>query len=160
MSSPSQQAETGLAQRFEALIRVSQAIGAHRDPKQLLGALAIELRRVVEFDGLVIAKYDKLTGKISWHSIEISGRPGVVFPPDFPPEETISKWVYDHQKPVVISSIDRETRFPRMIEFLRREGIQSLCSLPLTTVHRPLGTIGLARISHQLLAKGRPSWHN
>ena len=144
MSSPSQpQADSSLAQRFEALIRVSQTIGAHRDPKQLLGALAIELRRVVEFDGLVIAKYDKLTGKISWHSIEISGRPGVVFPPDFPPEETISKWVYDNQQPVVISSIDQETRFPRMIEFLRTEGIQSICSLPLTTVHRQLGTIGL-----------------
>ena len=144
MSSPSQpQADSGLAQRFEALIRVSQTIGAHRDPKQLLGALAIELRRVVEFDGLVIAKYDKLTGKISWHSIEISGRPGVVFPSDFPPEETISKWVYDNQQPVVISSIDQETRFPRMIEFLRTQGIQSICSLPLTTVHRQLGTIGL-----------------
>src|SRR6202140_5191815 len=144
MSSPSQpQTESRLAQRFEALIRVSQTIGAHRDPKQLLGALAIELRRVVDFDGLVIAKYDKLTGKMSWNSIEISGRPGVVFPPNFPPEETISKWVYDHQQPVVISSIDRETRFPLMIEFLREQGIQSLCSLPLTTVHRQLGPIGL-----------------
>jgi formate hydrogenlyase transcriptional activator len=144
MSSPSPPpAESGLAQRFEALIRVSQAIGAHRDPKQLLGALAIELHRVVEFDGLVIAKYDKLTDKMSWHVIEISGQPGVVFPSDFPPEETISKWVYDHQQPVVISSIDQEPRFPRMIEFLREQGIQSLCSLPLTTVHRQLGTIGL-----------------
>jgi formate hydrogenlyase transcriptional activator len=144
MSSPSQPAaESGLTQRFEALIRVSQAIGAHRDPKQLFAALAIELHRVVEFDGLVIAEYDRVTGKISWHSIEISGRPGVVFPSDIPPEETITKWVYDHQQAVVISSVDQETRFPRMIEFLRKEGIQSLCSLPLTTVHRQLGSIGV-----------------
>ena len=85
MTSPSQSVETGLAQRFEALIRVSQTIGAHRDPKQLLGALAIELRRVVEFDGLVIAKYDKVTGKMSWHSIEISGRPGWCSHPTFRP---------------------------------------------------------------------------
>ena len=150
MSSPSQpRAESGLAERFEALIRVSQAIGAHRDPKQLLAALAVELHRVVEFDGLVIAKYDKAAGKMSWHSIEISGAPAVVFPPDFPPEETISKWVYDHQQPLMIPSIDQETRFPRMIEFLRNQGIQSLCSLPLTTVHRQLGTIGLgSRHSH------------
>src|SRR5579863_3479063 len=125
MSSPLQQVESGLAQRFEALIRVSQAIGAHRDPKQLFAALAIELHRVVEFDGLVIAQYDRVTGRISWHSLEISGRPGVVIPPDFPAEETISKWVFDHQQPLVISSIDQETRFPRMIEFLRSEGIQS-----------------------------------
>jgi formate hydrogenlyase transcriptional activator len=139
MSSPSQPlADAGLARRFEALIRVSQAISAHRDPKQLLGALAIELQRVVEFDGLVIAKYDKAAGKMSWHSIEISGRPQVVFPPDFPPEETISKWVYDNQQPVVIPSMDEESRFPRMLEFLKGEGIQSLCSLPLTTVHRQL----------------------
>jgi formate hydrogenlyase transcriptional activator len=143
MSSPFQQAESRLAQRFEALIRVSQAIGAHRDPKQLFAALAIELHRVVDFDGLVIARYDKATGKMSWHSLEISGRPGVTFPPDFPAEETISKWVYDHQQPLVISSIEQEMRFPRMTEFLRKEGIQSLCSLPLTTVHRRLGSIGV-----------------
>ena len=48
--------------RYEALIRVSQAIGAHRDPKDLFRAMATELRRVVPFDGMVITQYDEEIG--------------------------------------------------------------------------------------------------
>jgi hypothetical protein len=41
-----------LSDRYEALIRVSQAIGAHRDPQDLFRAMATELRRVIQFDGM------------------------------------------------------------------------------------------------------------
>ena len=48
-----------LSDRYEALIRVSQAIGAHRDPQDLFRAMATELRRVIQFDGIVVAQYDE-----------------------------------------------------------------------------------------------------
>jgi hypothetical protein len=35
--------------RFATLVRVSQAIAAYRDPKELFGALVNELHRVVQF---------------------------------------------------------------------------------------------------------------
>ena len=40
-----------LSDRYEALIRVSQAIGSHRDPNDLFRALATELRQVIRYDG-------------------------------------------------------------------------------------------------------------
>jgi formate hydrogenlyase transcriptional activator len=43
---------------------------------------------------------------------------------------------------LVIPAVNEETRFPASIKFLR-DGIRSICALPLTTVHRRLGALGL-----------------
>src|SRR5262252_8950382 len=106
------------AERYEALIRVSQAIGAHHDPKDLFRAMATELHRVVQFDGIVVAQYDAASNEILWSACEVCSQQGPISPPESPAAETITKWVYDRQEPLVIPSLERETRFPKMIEFL------------------------------------------
>jgi len=131
-------------ERYQALIRVSQAIGAFRDPKDLFPAMVKELHRVVQFDGIVVAQYDEASNEILWNACEVCSQQGPASPPDIPADETITKWVYKRQEPLVIPSLDREVRFPRMIAFLREKGFQSLCALPLTTVHRPIGSIAVA----------------
>jgi formate hydrogenlyase transcriptional activator len=133
-----------LSQRYEALIRVSQAIGAHREPKDLFRAMATELHRVVQFDGIVVAQYDEASNEVLWNACEVCSQQGPVSPPDIPADETITKWVYERQEPLVIPSLDQETRFPRMIAFLKEKGFQSVCALPLTTVHRRIGSIAVA----------------
>src|SRR5436190_16533525 len=99
-----------LSERYEALIRVSQAIGAHRDPKDLFGALATEMHRVVQFDGIVVTQYDEASNEILWRACEVCGQDGPASPPDIPNDETITKWVYERQEPLVIPSVARETR--------------------------------------------------
>lgn len=42
--------------------------------------------------------------------------------------------------------VDREIRFPRMTKWLKECGIQSVCALPLTTVHRRIGILALGSI--------------
>src|SRR5437667_10592666 len=83
-----------LSERYEAWIRVSQAIGAHRDPKELFRAMATELHRVVQFDGIVVAQYDEASNDILWTACEVCSQQGPVSPPDIPADETITKWVY------------------------------------------------------------------
>jgi formate hydrogenlyase transcriptional activator len=133
-----------LSDRYEALIRVSQAIGAHRDPGDLFRAMATELRRVIQFDGIVVAQYDEASNEVVWHTCQLCDDEGPVSPPRTPPEETITKWVYDRQEPLVIPSLRQETRFPGMMAFLQNRGFESVCALPLTTVHRRIGSIGVA----------------
>ena len=133
-----------LSERYEALIRVSQAIGAHRDPKDLFRAMAKELHRVVQFDGIVVAQYDEASNEIIWNACEVCSHQGPVAGPDIPADETITKWVYERQEPLVIPALDQETRFPRMMAFLQEKGFQSICALPLTTVHRRVGSIAVA----------------
>src|SRR3954454_19331153 len=80
-----------LSQRYEALIRVSQAIGVHRDPNDLFRAMATELRRVVQFDGIVVSQYDEAANEILWKACEVCKEQGPVSIPDVPANETITK---------------------------------------------------------------------
>jgi formate hydrogenlyase transcriptional activator len=127
--------------RYEALFRVSRTIGAHRDPTELFRSLANELRSVIEFDVLYCTQYDPAGEKPSVCVLETPVRRLPL--PVLEPRETLTAWVYEHQKPLIIPFLERETRFPRVTALLEREGIRSLCALPLRTAHRRLGCFGI-----------------
>jgi formate hydrogenlyase transcriptional activator len=128
--------------RYEALLRVLLMLTAQRDPQALLRVLANELHQVVVFDSICIMLYDAATHTIRCHILEVVNRSDVVPPADLPLEETLTWWVYQHQQPLVIPDVSSEARFPRMMTLLQAYGIQSICELPLTTVHRRLGSLG------------------
>ncbi len=147
-ATPKLDSEQSVAGRYEALFRVSQAISAHRDPKELFRALATELGKVVQFEGIGVVQYDDAGNKVKWHlGVKCPQSEGSPYP-ELPPEETITWWVYQNQELFVTNSTDRETRFPRMIEQLKGFGVQSACMLPLTTAHRRLGCL--------IVGSGRP----
>ena len=56
--------------RYEALIRVSQAIGVHRDPAELFKVLSDELRNVIKFDSIGVVQYDEAGNEIAWRLAE------------------------------------------------------------------------------------------
>jgi formate hydrogenlyase transcriptional activator len=129
--------------RYEALIRVSQAIAAHRDSEELFNVLRTELGSVVKFDSIGIIQYDEAGNEIAWHLAEkckeMRDRPCE----DIPREETITWWVYENQQAVVIPCVDRETRFRKALNAVKACGMLSGCAFPLTTVHRRLGVLFL-----------------
>jgi len=129
--------------RYEALIRVSQAIAAHRDSEELFSVLRKELGSVVKFDSIGIIQYDEAGNEIAWHLAEkckeMRDRPCE----DIPREETITWWVYENQQAVVIPCVDRETRFRKALNAVKACGMLSGCAFPLTTVHRRLGVLFL-----------------
>src|ERR1700688_1097067 len=127
--------------RYEALLRVSRTIGAHRDPSELFQSLVRELRGVVEFDVLYCVQYNPAGERPAFCVLETPARR--IPCPEFEPEETLTAWVYEHQKPLIIPFLERETRFPRVTALLESEGIRSLCALPLRTAHRWLGCFGV-----------------
>src|ERR1700740_3268981 len=136
-----EQPELSVAARYETLIRVSQAVGIHREPKKLFDVLVGELRRVVEFDGFGVSQYDESTGKIHWHVSVRSKEKDVVLPSECSQKKSMTCWVYEHQQPIIIRDVDDETRFPDTIAQLRKYCIRSVCMLPLTTVHRRIGSM-------------------
>jgi PAS domain S-box-containing protein len=139
MAGAKEEADSGV---FDALSRVSRAIGAYREPKELFRALANELRHAANFDFVALFLYDEASGTISNPVLETIDGPGFAIPDGFPARETITWWVYHNQAPVVIASREQETRFPRMMEAFREYGVHSACILPLTTAHRRLGSLG------------------
>jgi len=133
-------AGTAATERYESLFRVSQTLISIRSSEELFRLLARELRAVVNFYVMGVGIYDEKAHEMHTTSY---GEPGVPLQaPQFAPEETFSWWVYQHQQPLIIPSLDAETRFPAVTELLKNRGVRSVCVLPLTTAHRRLG--GLA----------------
>src|SRR6202795_1907719 len=146
-------AETAATERYEALLRASQTLISIRSSDELFSTLAHELRAVANFCYLGVAIYDEqglraagFSGPYERH-LKIFGESGAaVGAPRVVPEESLTWWVYQHQQPLVISSLDAETRFPLTVGFLKDLGVRSVCALPLTTVHRHLGGLAVGSI--------------
>src|SRR5258708_28161803 len=136
--------EQSIVARYEALIRVSQAVSAYREPRKRFDVVVDELRSVIEFDGIGIAQYDETTDAIEWHVSIHCDEPNPVLKDKCAQKETMTCWVFQNQRPLVIPFVDQETRFPDTMEFLRKHEMQSVCMLPLTTVHRRIGSMVIA----------------
>lgn len=136
--------ERSVAARYEALIRVSQAISAHREPRRLFEVLVDELHGVIEFDGIGIAQYDETKDAIEWHVSIDCEEPNPVLSDQCAQKETMTCWVFRNQQPLVIPSVGDEIRFPDTMDFLEKHKMQSVCMLPLTTVHRRIGSMFIA----------------
>ena len=145
MSSTVQRAaEKALTERYEALLRVSQNLISIRSSEELFRLLARELRAVVNFYVMGVGIYDEKAHEVRLTSYGESGDPLQV--PKLAPEETFTWWVYQHQQPLIIPSLDAEIRFRAVVEMLKNRGVRSVCALPLTTVHRRLGGLAVGSI--------------
>jgi transcriptional regulator with GAF, ATPase, and Fis domain len=125
--------------RYDALIRVSQALRAYHDRDTLFRSLARELRSVVGFSFLSIGLYDERTHTVESSVLEVSGEP--IAPPRLSADESLTYFVIRQQKPLLIPDVELETRFPKATAYLRQQHMRSTCSLPLTTRQRKIGML-------------------
>jgi formate hydrogenlyase transcriptional activator len=130
-----------LAVRYETLVRVSRAIGAHRDPKELFRILMDELHGVVQFDFIGVSLRGQDSDGFQNYFIDMASRSALVPEEKLTPEETLTSWVYEHQEPLLRSTDEMEPCYGRLQAFLKRLHVRSICTLPLTTAHRKLGVM-------------------
>jgi len=130
--------------RYEALLYASSAIAACReDGRAVIKRFADELRKFVTFDYVLISVIDPNTGETRWKSFQAHGVEEHLDLPVLQPHETPSGRAYEIQQPIVIADWDIETRYPKLREYLRQFGIRSSCVLPLSTIHRRVGTFAV-----------------
>ena len=130
---------TSAAARYDALIRVSEALRGYHDRDALFRSLATELRPVVWFSFLGLTLYDEQTHTVQRYVLEGTGEP--LPPPHVDAEHSVAYWMIQHQEPLVFPFEDAETRFPQATAYLESQGIQSACALPLTSPRRRLGML-------------------
>jgi formate hydrogenlyase transcriptional activator len=130
--------------RYETLIRVSNAIGTHRDPKELFGALVRELHRVVQFDHVGVSIYDQKLNTFHRHFVDAETEADILPDPELKMEESDVWWVYQNQEPLVTSLATQDAHVCKFREILKKHGIRSVCTLPLTTAHSKVGALTFA----------------
>ena len=126
----------------QSLLDVSQAILQHRDLSGLFRDLVALLRTILPFDFLNLVLHDAASNTMRLHILEsATGVEPDVPEMEFPQEDSPSGWVYLHQETLVIPDVDRETRWPRIMDLLKRNRVISSCWLPLTTAQHRLGAL-------------------
>lgn len=147
-STPAQTVISDTAQ-YCALLKVSEAIAAHRDLTSLFQDLAQRLPAVAPFDFIGLVLHDAAKNVMKVHVLETAAAQPDATRLDgleLPIEESSTGWVWTHQQPLIIQSLAAETRFTMGMTALRGIGVQSACLLPLTTAMRRLGAIGFGSL--------------
>jgi formate hydrogenlyase transcriptional activator len=129
-----------LHSQYQALLEISEAIASHRDLDQLFNDLAPRLHRVVQFDFANLILHEPTREVMKSHVLETPD-PAYVCPQAECPMETPGGWVWETQKPWVVSHLAQDTQFPDLSSWLCDRGVQSLCVVPVTTALRRLGAL-------------------
>jgi formate hydrogenlyase transcriptional activator len=127
--------------RYEAVMRISEAIAACREPEELARTLADEIGDSLQFDHLYLTVFKENSSEIEYL---VWGK-GSLPLPDLPIEEWPMWHAMASGDPQHIADWDTEERFLRFKEWARKIGLGSGVRVPLTTPHRRLGVFGIVR---------------
>src|SRR5580658_5320218 len=128
--------------RYEAIVRISEAIAACREPKELATTLADEIAKLLNFDHLYFVVVKENSREIEYL---VWGK-GPLPVPEPPIQELLPLWdAVRSSDPQHTADWDTEERCPRFKEWAKKIGLGSGLRVPLTTPHRRLGVFGIIR---------------
>src|SRR5262245_22564157 len=129
-------------EQYRTLLEVSESIAVHRDLQALFHDLAQRLPRIVPFDFINLVLYEPMQHIMRLHLLiapeSVTIKPGLELPID----ESPGGLVWKTQEPLMVANVAGETRFPKLTSLLVENGVQSFCSVPLTTALGRLGAMG------------------
>jgi formate hydrogenlyase transcriptional activator len=127
--------------RYEAVLRTTEALSTCREPEKLATTLAEQISKVLHYEHLYLLVLKEKSKEIEYL---VWGK-GPMPLPDLPMEEVPSWTIMDSQDVLHTPDWDAEDRFPRFKGWAKRMGLGSGIRVPLTTPHRRLGVFGISR---------------
>ena len=138
--------ERGEERRYEAVLRISEALSACREPEELTKILSEQLRQFLDFLQFYIIVYRENSSDVEWAVIGSEKSLTNAYA-DVPIEHRPSWRAYAAQEPFHIADWDTDERVPpRLKQGIASEGLEvgPLAFVPLTTPHRRLGALGMS----------------
>jgi len=144
----SQAYQTQLARerdRLQVLLEVNNVLVTSRELPEVFRGIVSTLKRVIHHDYTSLALLDPVSGLLKIHALDFPGHPGL-----FQQEITISRDGSPAGTAITTgqtllargAELDRYTS--EIILTLRKEGLQSVCCVPLITQGRTFGSLNLA----------------
>ena len=133
-------------QRYEAVLRLSEALSLCREPEDLTKVLSEQLREFLEFSHFYVIVYKQNSAEVEWAVLGPEKNFIAVYS-DIPVQERPSWRAYASQEPFHIADLNTDERIPaRLKQNLEDEGMKQgpLIFVPLTTPHRRLGALGMS----------------
>ena len=132
--------------RYEAVLRISEALSACRETEDLTRILSEQLREFLDFFQFYIVCYKENSTEVEW-AVVGSEKNLISAYADVPVEDRPSWRAYATQEPFHIADWDADERVPaRLKQGIADQGLHigPLVFVPLTTPHRRLGALGMS----------------
>jgi formate hydrogenlyase transcriptional activator len=127
---------------YEAVLALSRSIAGQNDLGSLLSGVAGALHRIVAFDYVALILHDPAEDSMQSYVLSASGSQDVRSGMRLPLEQDPAGWVWRNQKPLVLPTLEGETRWPEFMELVRSAGLKALTLVPLTAGESRLGAFG------------------
>src|SRR6185436_593304 len=127
------------AERYEALLRISEALPSCSESEELARVLADQLHGVIPFDHLIVLVLNENSDEVQWHAWarETSSLQHERL------EESPLWQVYNSPEMLVIADWTSDERYQRQTSEAVERTIGSVVCVPLTTQSGRLGTFGI-----------------
>src|SRR5438105_9692079 len=112
-------------QQYRTLMAVSQAIVSHRDLATLFHDLAGRLHLVVRFDYLACVLHDAASNTMPLHVLETTEPVPAQASQRFSVDEDPAGIVWQTQRPLIVSNVAEEDRWPQLPERAKPFGVNS-----------------------------------
>jgi formate hydrogenlyase transcriptional activator len=126
-----------------SVLELSRALVSHTSVGDLVEDLTRRLNEIDDYSYVAIIVYDEVQDAMRMHTVRTVTPLPYRASDLYSMEEAPSATVWRSQKPIVIADVEKENRFPTVMGWLRDNGVQSLCTVPLTTARRRLGALAL-----------------
>src|SRR4029077_10804385 len=130
--------------RYEALLEMADLMVRHHTLPEVYHEGAVGLRKVADFQFLNLSLYHPEHNAMKLHFLE--GEPASGLPKELPVLEAPGGWVWQQQQELMVEKLEKETRFPRVLEVRPRRGIPTYKFLPLPGGENDLAALGVASI--------------
>jgi formate hydrogenlyase transcriptional activator len=133
-------------ERLRLLLEVNNALVSNLESRALFSAISTCLRRVVAHDYTSLAVHDTPRNAFDMWAIEFAGKGLVTEHMTVPVDGSPAGAAFVAGKPVAFARPDLEALPAEVAGLLLAEGIQSMCSVPLTVHDRRLGALSVGRL--------------
>jgi PAS domain S-box-containing protein len=146
MSEPASIPQRTDGRRYEAVLRLSEALSLCQEPEDLTKILSEQLSGFLDFLQFYIVIYKENSAEVQW---AVVGREKSLVSAyaDVPVQQRPSWQAYTTQEPFHIADLNTDERVPgHLKQNLAAQGIETgpLVFVPLTTLHRRLGALGVS----------------
>ncbi|HZW81710.1 MAG TPA: PAS domain-containing protein [Candidatus Deferrimicrobiaceae bacterium] len=132
--------------RYEAVLRLSEALSVCTEPEELTKILSEQLREFLDFLRFYIVVYKEKSSEVEWAVVGREKSLMAVYA-DVPVEQRPSWQAYATQEPFHIRDWDADEKVPaRLKQGIVAQGLDQgpLVFVPLTTPQRRLGALGIS----------------
>ena len=135
-------------ERLELLLNLTTRITSSLDLREVLRAIAANIREVIHADAVAVSLPDAASGKNRVFAVDFPHGKGVIKEELLVTPSAAAKKAMDTLKPVVIDKRERDELSSEARDFVAAEEIEAFCNIPLVNRGRALGILSILRTTN------------